>query len=170
MRNILIFLLVVFPSLVSAAAYKCVDPDGLFTYSSSPCSDSSVKSSVLFPAVPVRKITLVKDASGQYVGRGVFNNVPVVYLLDTGASSTAVSGRVAYAAGYATCQRAGYSRTANGVVSICAVNADIEVSGMVVKNHRVHILNNLAVDMLLGMDILQAMKMEQKDGVMILSR
>ncbi len=113
---------------------------------------------------------LKRNSANNYSGKGSFRGVPVVYLLDTGATNTTVSSRVAFAAGYRDCQKSGYTHTANGLVADCAVNADIELDGYVVKNHRVHIAPSMDADMLLGMDILQNMKMEQSDGVMVLSR
>ncbi|MGA8146634.1 MAG: retropepsin-like aspartic protease [Gallionellaceae bacterium] len=96
-------------------------------------------------------------------------DIPVSYVVDTGASKTAISKRVAISAGIKDCQFSGLNHTANGLTSSCVTHADIQFGSFKLQNQTLTILPNMDDDMLIGMDILQALTVEQKSGVMELS-
>lgn len=113
------------------------------------------------------RIPLVNSS---YKISGTVQGVPVVHVIDTGATQTAINNRVAAAAGI-VCQSAGISHTANGSVKTCrSMASEIDFGGMVVKNVLVSVMPNMSADVLLGMNVLEQFKINQGSGFMQISK
>ena len=171
--KVLFCLLLLLPVAASAAVFKCV-ANGSVTYSAAPCGDNARQLRGLDGDRPQQEqkgtLTLYLNANHSYRVSGAVNDHPVQFVVDTGASSTVISQRVARAAGIKTCTGLGYSTTANGLVRNCVATVPQLSFGMFhVNNLMVTILPRLAVDGLLGMDVLRNMKVEQHGDVMYIS-
>lgn len=169
----LVFLLLLLPALAEAAVFKCVD-NGRVIYSAWPCGDNAQVLSTHEKETPQQeqqgKLTLYLRADHSYRVQGSINSHPVEFVVDTGASATVISKRVADAAGIRSCTGIGYSATANGAVPNCVATVPQLTFGTFrVNNLMVTILPNLSVDALLGMDVLRRMKVEQRGDVMYIS-
>ena len=160
------------PDLAAAAVYKCVD-HGQVTYSATPCGEhAQVLSSRSEVAEQPSQgtLTLYLGANRTYRVQGTINGYPMEFIVDTGASQTAISQRVASVAGIRTCTGLGHLNTAGGIVRKCVATVPKMSFGMFhVDNLIVTILPNLGVDALLGMDVLRKMKVEQRGDVMYIS-
>ncbi len=158
-----------FPVVSSATVYRCVD-QGRVVYSSSRCgADAKMVSNMPPDNDGDYRLILTRNKTGRYAGIGLVKDVPVSYVVDTGASKTVISNRVAISAGIKGCQSSGLNHTANGLTSSCVTHADIQFGSFKLQNQTLTILPNMDDDMLIGMDILQTLKVEQKAGILELS-
>lgn len=166
----MLYVLLFLPGMSWATTYKCVD-QGHVVYATSPCGENSQ----ILPfnddqAISQGKLTLHMDMNHGYRAPGTVNGFAVSFVVDTGASNTTISKRVAEASGIHGCIATGYTSTANGVVSKCVVTVpEITFGNFHIKNLTVSVLPNLNIDGLLGMDVLHRMKIHQEDGVMYIS-
>ena len=117
-----LFLLLVFlPSFAFADIYKCKNGNGSYL-SSEPCNTGAL---VVESQKPVqnerRKIGIRRGLNGGYNIKGDIGGFPVTMILDTGASMTTISGRIAYSLGVRNCEKAGQTFTANGMADFCRV-------------------------------------------------
>ena len=105
------------------------------------------------------------DLDGHYHWPGRVNGVAVEFLVDTGATATALPLALAGRAGLEGEGRV-RSSTAGGEVKGTLSRADIELDGGIqVQRLRVTVLPALAAP-LLGMDVLSKMRWSQHDGVL----
>jgi aspartyl protease family protein len=106
-------------------------------------------------------ITLERGRDGHYRWPGRLAGVPVQFLVDTGATSTAIPAALARRAQLET--RGTYrSETAGGTVIATAGVADVELDGGVqAQRLRVAVLPDLQ-DALLGMDVLSKLSITQE--------
>ena len=110
-------------------------------------------------------IEIRRSADGHYHWPGRVNGVAVEFLVDTGATSTALPQALAERAGL-TAERSVATSTAGGVVRGVLAQADIELDGGVrAQRLRVTVLPGLASP-LLGMDVLSRLHLTQSDGVL----
>ncbi len=79
----------------------------------------------------IREVVLERNRQGHYVASGEINNVPVTFLLDTGATDVAIPAEVARKAGLRE-GIAGRASTANGVITVFATQVDELVLGNIV--------------------------------------
>lgn len=106
-------------------------------------------------------VKLRRGLDGHYRWPGRINGVDVDFLVDTGATSTAVPEAVARAAGLRP-QGSVTSSTAGGVVTGTVARADVELEGGVqARQLRVVVLPGLD-DVLLGMDVLGKLHIRQR--------
>jgi len=111
-------------------------------------------------------IEIRRGPDGQYHWPGRINGRSVDFLVDTGATGTAVSAALARELGLEVIGSV-RSQTAGGVVSGQAVRADVELRGGVsVARLRVVALPGLSDNPLLGMDVLGRLHWSQRDGVL----
>lgn len=111
-------------------------------------------------------IEIRRGPDGHYHWPGRINDLEVEFLVDTGATGTAISTRLARELGLESLGRVS-SSTAGGVVSGEVVRADIALRGGVqAQRLRVVALPGLADRPLLGMDVLGRLHWQQRDGVL----
>lgn len=162
----LLFLLLLLPS-PCWALYQCLVHDRI-VLSSAPCdtifssnSSESKTSSVL----------LTLDKNGGYSIPGTVQGVPVSHLVDTGASLTSISARVAAAAGISNCIGFTTVNTANGAVRACrAVASEIVFGSFRVSGVLVNVMPNMKFDVLLGNNVLRQFRISHYKGGMLISR
>lgn len=164
--------LLLLPGAAAATTYKCVNEYGATVYAATPCGDNAkVVPYVDDHGISDGTLTLHLDENHSYRTQGTVNGAPVEFVVDTGASGTVISQHVADAAGIRSCTTVGYAGTANGVVRRCTTTvSEITFGEFRVRNLVVAIMPNMAVDALLGMDVLGRLKIQQEDGVLSLSK
>lgn len=111
-------------------------------------------------------IEIRRGADGHYHWPGSVDGEPVDFLVDTGASGTAISAALAQRLELRAEGKV-RSQTAGGVVVGEVVRADLVLQGGVrVDRARVVALAGLGERPLLGMDVLGKLRWEQRDGVL----
>ena len=103
--------------------------------------------------------------NGSYFVNGTVGGIPTKFQIDTGASNTAVSKRIADQAGYfeSYCPKKVDAATANGVIGVCLVTIpELTFGEFSVQNVEVIIMPNMQQEALLGMDVLQHYVIEQR--------
>lgn len=189
MKNSL-FLALLLPCVASAEIVKCID-HGQVTYRNNSCANDGQNNyePVAQPIVrepeiirvPVEQPKSVESVivnniaasvslsialkNGSYNVPGSVRGVPAIFQIDTGASKTAISRRIADAAGISDygCVNRLDAATANGVVSVCLVNIqEITFGDFHVRDIEVIIMPNMQPEALLGMDVLQHYNIEQR--------
>ncbi len=114
-------------------------------------------------------IEIRRSADGHYHWPGRVNGVAVEFLVDTGATSTALPQALAERAGL-TAERRVTTSTAGGPVQGVVALADVDLDGGVrAQRLRVTVLPGLTSP-LLGMDVLSRLDLTQSDGVLRLKR
>tara|TARA_B110000444_G_scaffold167461_1_gene156468 strand:- start:32 stop:577 length:546 start_codon:yes stop_codon:yes gene_type:complete len=110
----------------------------------------------------IREVVLQQNRQGHYVVSGTVNNVPVLFLLDTGATDVAIPESIALAAGL---QRGNTSRasTANGMVTVYSTRvAELSLGNIVLEGVKASITTSMAGDtILLGMSALSQIEFSQ---------
>lgn len=110
-------------------------------------------------------VELRRAPDGHYHWPGALNGVPVDFLVDTGATSTALPLALAEQAGLQALY-AVQSSTAGGTASGHVARAELRLDGGVhVRGLQVTVLPELKSP-LLGMDVLSRMRFTQADGVL----
>lgn len=113
------------------------------------------------------RIELKRAPDGHFHWPGRVNGVAVDFLVDTGATSTALPLSLAQEAGL-TLEGAMRSSTAGGVVDGRVARADVSLQGGVVAERlRVAVLPRLESP-LLGMDVISKLRLTQSNGVLTL--
>jgi aspartyl protease family protein len=111
-------------------------------------------------------IEIRRGADGHYHWPGRINGRAVDFLVDTGATGTAISATLAKELGLEPVGSV-QSNTAGGVVTGQIVRADVELQGGVsAQRLRVVALRALGTNPLLGMDVLGRLRWQQRDGVL----
>ena len=111
-------------------------------------------------------VELRRDPDGHYHWPGRINGRAVDFLVDTGATGTAMPARLARDLGLESIGRV-RSSTAGGEVVGEVVRADVDLRGGVQVRHlRVVALPRLDEHPLLGMDVLGRLHWQQRDGVL----
>jgi aspartyl protease family protein len=111
-----------------------------------------------------RQVVLQRAPDGHYHWPGRLNGVAVDFLIDTGATNTAISRDLAEQAGLSLGERF-VSQTANGAVTGHRARATLELAGgLRVDQLEVGVLPALSTKPLLGMNVLGRLKMQQDAG------
>jgi aspartyl protease family protein len=119
------------------------------------------------------QVTLTADARGHFVTVGTINGVSVRFLVDTGATSIALSTAEATRLGinYLSGHRA-YTSTANGTIPVYRLNLDsVRVGDITVNNVEAAVLDGAGLHIaLLGMSFLNRMQMKRDGDTLTLVR
>jgi aspartyl protease family protein len=168
--RILVFFL--FPSVSFAGVFKCVN-NGVVSFSDQPCLTGAVPyvQHVTVTDSTSNIVTLSRDATGRFSLPGSINGRSTSFLVDTGANKTVISGDFANKLGIHTCVQNGVSKTAGGTTPTCGLNvSSLSFGGFNFSNVSVILSPAMQGDVLLGQDILFGFKVEQHNGVMVLSK
>ena len=171
-RRLPVLFLLMLPGIATAATYyKCVTENGRVIYSGTPCgANAEVKHFKDESALTGGRLQLMMGSDHSYHVDGTVNHLPVRFVVDTGATNTAISQRVADAARLGPCVGEGRMATANGTARVCIVTIpELTFGGFHVSDLRVGVMPNLPVDALLGMDVLGRMKLRQENNVLYIS-
>ncbi len=110
-------------------------------------------------------VEIRRSADGHYHWRGRIEGRTVEFLVDTGATRTAIPAALARDLGLKTLGSV-RSSTAGGVMQGSVVRADLQLDGGIQADRlRVVALPDLTAP-LLGMDVLGRLRLEQADGVL----
>ena len=117
------------------------------------------------------QVTLTADSRGHFVTTGAINGMSVRFLVDTGASSVAMSTSEARRLGvnYLSGTRA-YSSTANGVVPAYRVKLDsVRIGEVTLNNVEGTVIDGAGLNIvLLGMSFLNRMQMKRDGDTLVL--
>lgn len=126
-----------------------------------------------YEQVEAQSIQLSRDQSNQYRTNILINGRSVLALVDTGATTIAMSGNQARALGIEYYGgQLGRVSTASGLADAYSITLrSVSVGGIEVGNIRAAVVEgDYPTIVLLGMTYLQHVKMEEQDGVLTLSR
>jgi aspartyl protease family protein len=115
------------------------------------------------------EVVLKRNRLGHYVAPGLINDVPVVFLIDTGATHVAVSEALANRIGLKKEART-TSMTANGVVESWLTRlSEVRLGVLSLRNVRATIIPTMSEkEVLLGMSFLKHLELVQRGEQMIL--
>ncbi|MCB1925145.1 MAG: TIGR02281 family clan AA aspartic protease [Gammaproteobacteria bacterium] len=116
------------------------------------------------------EVVLDRNASGHYVASGRINGLPVVFLLDTGATDVALPEALADRLRLVR-TGGGISQTANGAVAVWQTVLDeVQLGDIRLQDVRASIVPSMAADapVLLGMSFLRQLEFSQRDGQLTL--
>jgi aspartyl protease family protein len=112
-----------------------------------------------------QKVLLYADGGGHYRAEGAINGQPVTFLVDTGATSIALSGNTARAIGldYQRLGRRGLASTAGGIVPTYRLTLDkVQVGEITLFNIDAAVIEgNFPTMPLLGMSFLGQLEMKR---------
>ncbi len=117
----------------------------------------------------VAEVRLKQNRYGHYVVNGQINNMPVTFLLDTGATLISIPEKIAnkleLKKGFPT-----QSRTANGTITVYSTRLDqVSIGAIKLTNIRASINPHMAGDeILLGMNFMKHLEMTQKGKELVL--
>lgn len=119
--------------------------------------------------IGIGRIDLRQTRDGHYFSSGTVNETPVVFMIDTGATTVSVSTEIASRASIRECTPQ-QMVTANGKVNACkAIVPEITFGRFRLHNVEVMIMPNMPGNALLGMNVLRNFHIEQIDQVMRIS-
>jgi aspartyl protease family protein len=120
-------------------------------------------------AAGVQEVVLKRNRYGHYVTSGTVNDLPVEFLLDTGASDVAIPAELADQLGLARGRPVQY-QTANGMVTAYRTTIDsVSIGPMVVTNVPASINPGMHdMEILLGMSVLKHVEFTQRGDTLIL--
>jgi aspartyl protease family protein len=114
-------------------------------------------------------LILSRHRDGHFYVKATLNGQPATLLVDTGASSLAISEPLANAAGLTRC-RPQQSHTANGITQSCQDTLDtLQIGAITLQQTPVSVLPKLSGPGLLGMSVLKHFRMEQDGDTMRLT-
>ena len=127
-----------------------------------------------FSAPPKRRVAVNKTRNNSYFTAGTINGQTVNLLIDTGATSVAMSSKAAKRLGidYLLHGRQGSVRTASGITKAYYIKLkSVAVGGIAVNNVAAAVLEgSFPHEILLGMSYLNHVTMEEKQGVLSLQQ
>ncbi len=117
------------------------------------------------------EVILKRNRSGHYVAPGEINGTPVIFLLDTGATTISIPEAVAERIGLERGFRSEVS-TANGNIDVYNSRLDsVQLGGITLHNIRGHINPYMEGEtVLLGMSFMQHLEIIQKGDTLTLRR
>lgn len=110
-----------------------------------------------------------RHANGHFYLPGSIDNVPVTFMVDTGASVTSISSDIARSAGVHNCKEVQFN-TAGGTATGCiALIPHMTLGNFVLQNITVAVMPNLETN-LLGANVLRNFQVSQNDSMMLIGR
>jgi clan AA aspartic protease (TIGR02281 family) len=110
-----------------------------------------------------------RQANGHFYLPGTINDIPVSFMVDTGASVTSISSDLARQADIRNCKEMQF-QTANGNATGCiALVPRMTLGNFVLENITVAVMPNLETN-LLGSNVLRNFQVRQNDSSMLISR
>jgi iron donor protein CyaY len=110
-----------------------------------------------------------RHANGHFYLPGSIENVPVTFMVDTGASVTSISSDLARQAGIRNCREVQF-QTANGPATGCiALVPRMTLGNFVLQNITVAVMPNMETN-LLGANVLRNFQVSQSDSSMLIGR
>lgn len=110
-----------------------------------------------------------RQANGHFYLPGTIDNVPVTFMVDTGASVTSISSDIARQAGIRNCKEVQF-QTANGEATGCiALVSRMTLGNFVLENITVAVMPNMETN-LLGANVLRNFQLSQSDSRMLIGR
>ncbi len=110
-----------------------------------------------------------RQTNGHFYLPGTIENVPVTFIVDTGASVTSISGDLARQAGIRNCKEVQF-QTANGTATGCiALVQHMTLGNFVLQNITVAVMPNMETN-LLGANVLRNFQVSQSDSTMLIGR
>jgi len=110
-----------------------------------------------------------RQANGHFYLPGTINDIPVSFMVDTGASVTSISSDLARQADIRNCKEMQF-QTANGNATGCiALVPRMTLGNFVLENITVAVMPNLETN-LLGSNVLRNFQVRQSDSSMLISR
>jgi aspartyl protease family protein len=116
-----------------------------------------------------QEIVLLRNRNGHYVFDGEINHQKVTFLVDTGATTTAIPAHLQQILGLKAGARASVS-TANGVTTAYLTRLDqLALGDIELHNVKASIIQGMAVDeVLLGMNVLKNFELVQRGNHLII--
>ncbi len=110
-----------------------------------------------------------RQANGHFYVPGTVANVPVTFMVDTGATVTSISSNIARQAGIHNCKEVQF-QTANGQATGClALVPRMTLGNFVLENITVAVMPNMETS-LLGANVLRNFQVSQSDSGMLIGR
>lgn len=110
-----------------------------------------------------------RQGNGHFYLPGTISNVPVTFMVDTGASVTSISSDLARQAGIHNCKEVQF-QTANGTATGCiALVPNMTLGNFVLQNITVAVMPNMEIN-LLGANVLRNFQVSQSDSMMLIGR
>jgi clan AA aspartic protease (TIGR02281 family) len=160
--------------------YKCKNQQGDLLYQKSPCeknlqtisswtASAKVQAPVQKPEKKIKdELIINQNSSGHYFLEGAVNGKALTFVIDTGASFVSLPTSIAHGAGI-YCKDKIDMQTANGSTKGCNTTIQtLNFGPFVIKDVMAVIVPNLNRP-LLGMNVLQRLKIAQEKGEMRLS-
>ena len=115
-----------------------------------------------------RDLVFRKDPQGHFRGVALINGIPMPFLIDTGATNTAIPLHLANQARLMI-KDTGLASTANGVVTVIRTEIEsLKIGKAEIRNTEASVVNNLD-EVLLGMNVLQMFGMKTLGDTMTLT-
>jgi iron donor protein CyaY len=110
-----------------------------------------------------------RQPNGHFYLPGTIENVPVTFMVDTGASVTSISSDLAHQAGIRNCKEVQF-QTANGTATGCiALVPHMTLGNFQLQNITVAVMPNMETN-LLGANVLRNFQVSQSDSSMLIGR
>jgi len=117
----------------------------------------------------IAEVRLIQNRYGHYIANGKINQIPVTFMLDTGATvisiPAAIANKLNLEKGFPT-----QSRTANGTITVYDTRLDsVSIGAIELHNIRASINPHMqGNEILLGMSFMRNLEMTQKGNELIL--
>lgn len=119
----------------------------------------------------IKTLVLQRNKQGHYISNGSINNIPVVFMLDTGATDVSIPAEIAAKLNLERGPSAFY-QTANGPVKVFLTRLnDVSLGGISIANVRATINPGYQSDeILLGMSFLKHLEFTQRGNQLTLKQ
>jgi clan AA aspartic protease (TIGR02281 family) len=159
--------------------YKCKNRQGNLLYQKSPCKENvqtisswtataKIQPPAHKPEKNIKEFIIKQNINGAYLMEGAVNGKALTFVIDTGASFVSLPSSVAHEARI-SCKDKVDMQTANGSIKGCSINIQkLNFGPFFITDVMAVIAPNLSQP-LLGMNVLQQLKIAQEKGEMRLS-